>query len=301
VSVLAFNSGEKILSTLRSLAAQSYSNFDLELVDNCSDDGTPALVGREFPQVRVSVLPRNLGYTGGANVILAEAIKRSYDCVAICNHDVEVDGDAIQKLVETARGFPHAGLVGAIEHNVRLRRLRAASGGEFSLWLSKLKWIDQLRGPQHTVEAFCAQGALVLLTKKALAAGVSFDEDLFMYFDEADMGFQLRRRDLQTVIDRRVVVKHYGAPEYAPFIGYWMQRNRLYMVTKHGRWYHQVFYVLYSSAIELPAKLVFRALQGRFRFALACLAGQIDGLYYSCRPGHMRKRKLFTWIWLNPN
>jgi hypothetical protein len=57
-----------------------------------------------------------------------------------------------------------------------------------------------------------------------------------------------------------------------------MQRNRLYVARKHGRWFEALFYALYSTLVELPAKVFVRCLQGRARFALACVAGQLEGL-----------------------
>jgi GT2 family glycosyltransferase len=122
-------------------------------------------------------------------------------------------------------------------------------------------------------------GALLLFTPQALAADLLMDENLFMYFDEADLGFQLHRKNLRAVVDGRVRVRHTGGDRaYMPAVGYLMQRNRLYMVRKHGRWYQRAFYVLYSSLLELPAKILVRVLQGHIGFARSCVAGQIDGL-----------------------
>ena len=123
------------------------------------------------------------------------------------------------------------------------------------------------------------QGAFLLLTVKALASGLLMDENLFMYFDEFDLGFQLQQRGLRAIVDQRVRVWHKRDPHFStPQIGYLMQRNRLYMVRKYGRWYHRAFYLLYSSFVELPAKTTVRALQGRKAFARACIAGHVDGL-----------------------
>jgi GT2 family glycosyltransferase len=126
---------------------------------------------------------------------------------------------------------------------------------------------------------FCAHGALFLLTAKAMARGVRMDENLFMYFDEIDLGFQLKAKGLSAVVDERVVIRHQREPQpYAARIGYLMQRNRLYIVRKHGRWYHRAFYLLYSSLVELPVKFLVRSMQGQTAFARACVRGQVDGL-----------------------
>jgi GT2 family glycosyltransferase len=159
-------------------------------------------------------------------------------------------------------------------------RERASAGGVYSKWFSRLKWESAPRTEtQTTREVFCVHGALLLLTRSVLAAGVRMDENLFMYFDEVDLGFQLRGRGLRAIVDRRVVFRHEGAAEtFTPRIGRLMQRNRLYLARKHGRRHQALFYALYSTLFELPLKVVVRSLQGRARFALACVAGQLEGL-----------------------
>jgi GT2 family glycosyltransferase/glycosyltransferase involved in cell wall biosynthesis len=278
VSVLSHNSGPATVAALRCLSRQTYPEYRLQLVDNASTDGTPERAAREFPGLDIKVLAENTGYTGGCNRILRQAREEGYDYVIICTHDVEVDEKAVERLVETALACPATGIVGAVEYNLSVGESRAAGGGTYSKWFSRAVWRSAC-GTDARREVFCVHGALLMLTPKTVASDVLMDENLFMYFDEADLGFQLRRMNLRAVVDGRVVMRHAGGSRlYAPPIGYLMQRNRLYMARKHGRWYQQAFYVLYSSLIELPLKVLVRALQGHTAFARACVAGQIDGL-----------------------
>jgi GT2 family glycosyltransferase len=290
VSVLSYNPPESVAETLRSLRRQTYPDFRLLLIDNASDAGWPEGLAREFPDLEVRRLPENRGYTGGSNFALDLARAGGYDCLLVATHDVEVGPRALEYLVETAASHPGAGVVGGVELNPRTGQERASAGGVYSKWFSRLRWESAPRaegeGPR---EVFCVHGALLLLTGSALAAGVRMDENLFMYFDEVDLGFQLRAKGLRALVDRRVVFRHGRGPEtFAPWVGRLMQRNRLYVARKHGRWFEALFYALYSTLVELPAKLVYRSLQGRARFALACVAGQLEGL--RGRPGRYHPR-----------
>ena len=280
VSVLAYNSAESTVGTLRSLRRQTYPDFHLLLLDNDSDDDTLERVAREFPELETRRLPENRGYTGGNNFALDLARAEGYDCLLVATHDVEVEPRALECLVETAAAHPEAGVVGCVELDVRTGRERASAGGVYSKWFSRLSWeTAPPAADTEPREVFCAHGALMLLTRRALAAGVRMDENLFMYFDEVDLGFQLREKGLRTLVDRRVVFRHNRGPEtFTTRVGRLMQRNRLYVARKHGRWFEALFYTLYSTLFELPAKFVFRSLQGRARFALACVAGQLEGL-----------------------
>ena len=127
---------------------------------------------------------------------------------------------------------------------------------------------------------------MVLFTRRALEAGVFMNEDLFIYYDEADVGFQLKRQNLRAYVDPRVRVRHKNRVKYFnPRSGYLHQRNRVYLVHRYGKWYHRVGFHASVVLVELPSKLVVRALQGRSRFAWACLLGYADGLSGRMGPG----------------
>lgn len=292
VSVLAYNPPDSTVETLRSLRRQTYPDFHLLLIDNASDAGSLEGAAHEFPDLDVKRLPENRGYTGGINFALDLARAGGYDCLLVATHDVEVGPRALEYLVETAASHPCAGAVGGVELNPRTGLERASAGGVYSKWFSRLRWESAPRAEgEGPCEVFCVHGALLLLTGGALAAGVRMDENLFMYFDEVDLGFQLREKGLRALVDRRVVFRHGRGPEtFAPWVGRLMQRNRLYVARKHGRWFEALFYALYSTLLELPAKLVYRSLQGRARFALACLSGQLEGLRARPRPDKARPR-----------
>jgi GT2 family glycosyltransferase len=73
VIVLSLNSAGVIRPCLDSLRQSDYPNLEILVVDNGSADGTPEIVAREYPGVRLVRLPRNRGYAGGMNVGLKAA------------------------------------------------------------------------------------------------------------------------------------------------------------------------------------------------------------------------------------
>ena len=92
-------------------------------------------------------------------------------------------------------------------------------------------------------------------TLRALQAGVFMNEDLFIYYDEADVGFQLQHAHLRSYVDPRVHVRHKNRVKFFnPRSGYLHQRNRVYIVRRYGRWYHRVAFHLGMTLVELPAK-----------------------------------------------
>jgi GT2 family glycosyltransferase len=271
------------------LYKQTYPNFHLQLMDNASAPGFVEEVAEAFPALDIKALKENLGYTGGNNLALKQALAEGYDYVVIANHDIELDENALKCLVETAENHPDAGLVGGVEICYFTGQVRVAGLQGHSLWFSRPIALNQGEKKSETIlPCFVANGCLLLLTRKALEANVQWDDRMFMYIDEQDLGFNLQKKGFKAYIDHRVQIRHKNQiKRFSIRSGYLQQRNRAYIIRKHGRWYHQVAYLAYATLVELPVKLIIRTLQGHIRFAQACLLGHMDGI-----AGRMGKGRL---------
>lgn len=295
VSVLTYNSAEVALKTLRCFSRQTYPWIKLQVIDNASANDCASRIAQAFPEIEIKVLAENLGYTGGNNVALRQALTQGYDYVIICNQDIEVDEHAVERLVETAEANRDAGIVGCIEADA-LGRPRSIDCGRYCPWISrafKRTEVETDNPEQPWVKVRGVHGVLVLFSRRALESGILLDENLFMYMDEVELGFQLERKGLGAYTDRRVIVRHKSEPyQLNEYVGYLSQRNRLYLVRKHGTWYQQAFYHLYALFIELPVKVLVRSLQGNARFAAACVQGHLDAL--SKRMGRQRAMQFIS-------
>lgn len=286
VSVLNYKSVDDAVATVRSLQRQDYANVHLQVVDNASPNDCVAEIQRQVSEVDIQVTKENLGYCGGNNYALRQGLAEGYDYVVVCNEDIEVAPDAIRCLVETAESHPDAGVVGAVEVCHFTDEVRVVRGTGFSFWTSRPRWSVDLSEGSAPLNASYVQGAMVLFTRRALEAGVFMNEDLFIYYDEADLGFQLARARLHAYVDPRVRVRHKNRVKYYNArSGYLHQRNRVYVVHRYGKWYHRVSFHLGVALIELPSKLIVRSVQGRARFAWACVLGYVDGVAGRVGPG----------------
>jgi GT2 family glycosyltransferase len=279
VSVLNYQSVDDSVVAVRSLQQQDYPNYRLQLLDNASPNDCVEQIRAQVPELDIHVTDDNLGYCGGNNFALRQGLADGCDYVIVCNQDIEVAPDAIRQLVETAELRPDAGVVGAVELCHYTNTVRAARGNGFSFWTGRTIWSDDVPPGKTLLRADYVQGAMVLFTRRALEAGVFMNEDLFMYGDEADLGFRLARAGLRAYVDARVVVRHKNLEKYYNSrAGYLHQRNRVYLVHRYGKWYHRIAFHAGVALLELPVKFVVRSIQGRARFAWACVLGYVDGV-----------------------
>lgn len=94
--------------TLLSLAAQSYPNLRVLVSDDASPDGTFELCRRfaeHRPRFQVHKQPRNLGWIGNVNWLLAHA---EADYVFFAFHDDPLEPGYVQALVEALERSPEA-------------------------------------------------------------------------------------------------------------------------------------------------------------------------------------------------
>src|SRR6266542_2816690 len=83
--VLNWNLPQATLECLDSLRAVDYPDFEVLVVDNGSADGSQAAIEAARPDLPVLQTGANLGYAGGNNVGIEEAIRRGAEFVWILN------------------------------------------------------------------------------------------------------------------------------------------------------------------------------------------------------------------------
>ena len=64
VNILSYNRKDELRITLTKVFEQDYKNIEVIVVDNASTDGTPEMVKKEFPKVKLIELKKNIGIAG---------------------------------------------------------------------------------------------------------------------------------------------------------------------------------------------------------------------------------------------
>lgn len=280
VSILVYRNIDDARETIGCFLRQRYPQCHVLIVDNASPNRCAAVLQQEFPDAEYVRLEENRGYVGGNNAALEKGLRDGYDYVIVSNDDVAVDEGLVGRLVDTAAADMQYGVVGVVEEDYHSGQIRVVGGRDFCFWRARGRWITAMP-ERHTrvLRVPYVQGALLLLSRRALELGVRFDDRLFMYCDEIDLGFQLDRVGLQAVVDLDCRVRHKGVPQrFARHQGYFIQRNRLYICRKHGSAFSRCVSAVYVLCVELPIKGLLRTVQGERRYVGACWRGALDGL-----------------------
>lgn len=219
IVIVSFNAREHLERCLRAVAGGAH---EVVVVDNASADGSPELVREQFPSVRLVELPENVGFGAANNVGMETA---AGDLFLLLNSDAWPAGDAIARLADFAEANPRAGVVGprlrnpdgSLQHSVRgwptpwrlateyffLRRL-----GRRTRALNAFYGAGFDHESVRSVEV--VKGAVMLVRREAYAAVGGFDPDYFMYGEEMDLCYRVRRAGWDVVFDPDAEFVHVG-------------------------------------------------------------------------------------------
>lgn len=206
VIVLNWNGWRDTLECLASLEQLNYPRYRVIVVDNGSTDDSVSRIRERFPSIAVIETGRNLGFAGGCNVGIRAALAEGTDFVWLLNNDTTVDPGALQGLVEKAETNSRVGAVGsAIYFMDEPQRLQAWGGGYINFWSGRS---GNFLSPVPDQQVHFLTGASLLISRMALEALGMLDEGFFMYWEDADFCFRLRRAGLQLVVAAQSKVWH---------------------------------------------------------------------------------------------
>jgi GT2 family glycosyltransferase len=171
------------------------------VVDNASDDGTPAVVRRLFPGVGLIVLRRNIG--PAARTVGVEAAQTPY--IAFADDDSWWRPGALARAEKTFDGHPPVAVVAG---RTLVGRDHSEDPINEAMRASPLGRAPGLPGP--SVLGFLACGSLV--RRSAFLAVGGFRESV-MGFEETPLAVELVRRGWAVVYIDDVVAEHHPAPE----------------------------------------------------------------------------------------
>jgi len=163
--------------SLPSLTHQDFKgSYEIILVNNASTDNTVAFVSKNYPQVKILNLTRNLLIAGGCNEGTRHA---NGEYLIILNDDVEVDSTWLSELYNAAKENPEYKLLASVDQ-LALKR-------DFNTYLE----VIAVQGPirQRIVPSTFTSGASFLLPKTWLNYIGGLFEPYF-YYEDAELSIR---------------------------------------------------------------------------------------------------------------
>lgn len=211
--VVSYNAREHLEGCLEKLGAQLGAGDEIVVVDNASTDGSPELVARRFPHVRLIELPQNVGF-GAANNRGAEQARGEH--LLLLNPDAWLAEGSLGKLRRALEGDRGLGLAAPQLYypDGRLQFTWAPETGVMGEAIQKARNRFENQGWNHRLlpqllRRLAGPGwltaACVLVRRAAFEAIGGFDAEIFLYFEDVDLcrRFRLAGWKLELVAEAR--------------------------------------------------------------------------------------------------
>ena len=221
VTICSWNTQDDLRACLASLeAARGEAAFEVIVIDNNSEDGSPDMVEAEFPAVRLYRMSQNLGFTGGHNFALQERRGRH---AFLLNSDATVHPGAIRSMLDFVSANPQAGIIGpkvlnpdgslqlscrrfpnplaALFRNTIIGRLFPKN--RFTREYLMLDWTHD--GPR---EVDWVSGCAFLATSDVLSKVGTLDPEYFMFCEDVDWCFRTWKAGFKVMYVPDATVTH---------------------------------------------------------------------------------------------
>lgn len=203
--IVTYNNIDEIEKCLKSILEYTKDcNFKLYVFDNHSTDGTPEFIREHFPEAILMESDQNMGFGAAHNEILKRTESRYH---AVINPDIFMDTDALSQMAdyleEHREGEERVVVVTPEIRNLdgSVQYLPKRDPNFKYIFLSKIKPFSYFRRQytrademmvKPTRVLFCT-GCFFMIRTDLMKKLGGFDDQFFMYFEDADLSRRARR------------------------------------------------------------------------------------------------------------
>jgi GT2 family glycosyltransferase len=235
VVVVNYNGGDYLRGCIASLSRQTFTDFELLIVDNASTDGSLEKIGDRPPNTRILRQDTNLGFAEGNNVGARLGCSR---WLALLNPDAEAEPDWLENMMRAVAERPSHRMVACLQ--IKLHEPNYLDGAGDCYLAYGFAWRGGFGHPLGAApppgECFGPCGAAALYPRDLFLDSGGFDQRYFCYHEDVDIAFRLRLMGERCQFVPAAVVRHAGsaiAGRASPFAVFHGFRNSVWTYFKN--------------------------------------------------------------------
>ena len=243
IAILNWNGRNFLQQFLPSVLSTTYSNYEIVVIDNRSEDDSVSFLASNYPSVRIIQHPHNWGFAKGYNEALQ---KIPSDYYVILNSDVEVTYEWLQPMVTLLESDSSIAVcqpkILSYSHKTMFEYAGAAGG-----WIDKYGYpfskgrvfeiCEADKGQYDQQEPiFWASGAALFIRSSVFHQQNGFDEYFFAHQEEIDLCWRIQLTGYKIYSCPSSVVYHVGGgtlPKTNSKKTFLNFRNNLIMLAKN--------------------------------------------------------------------
>lgn len=236
IIIVNFNTRDLLTDCLHSVYSQKGTDFEVWVVDNASSDGSCDMVKKNFPQVHLLENQENFGFAKANNLALRHAQGKF---LFLLNSDTMLKGQPLAKISRFLKDHPQAGVVGVRVLNPDGTPQRSV-GKFYNLINAFLMLVGGermgflRRSPSEIKEADWVSGAAFVVRKEILEKVGLFDENVFMYMEEVEWCYRIKKAGFKILFYPEAEIVHYVRGSSSKSEAIWgIYRGLIYFYQKH--------------------------------------------------------------------
>jgi GT2 family glycosyltransferase len=252
-------------------------SYEIIVVDNASTDGSADFITKNFPEVKLIVSKKNLGFAAGNNLGIKAA---TGDIVMLLNSDTQIIGDCLDICLKYLKKRDR---IGVLSPKVVLsdKRLDPACHRGFpTVWNSFCYFVglEKLFPHQkifagyhqlykdfdkpHWVDA--VSGAAMFIRRQVIDEIGLLDEQFFMYAEDLDFCFRAKKAGWQIYFLPKAQVVHFKGSSgtrhkdqnlQSQTKRYFYDTMKQYFDKHYGKKYPKIIRLLVHKGVDVIAKL----------------------------------------------
>jgi GT2 family glycosyltransferase len=259
IITLTYNSAAHIntfLQSIERLFGGGIKSGDIEIVvvDNASQDRTLDEIKKAGVKVKTIENRVNMGFSRGINVGAKNA---KGDYILIINPDAVFKSGDILNTIKLFKNDRNLGVIGGkiLNKNGHSEKSAGKFLKTFEIALMSLG-IDEALGIRSSPDSFkevdFVSGGFMIVNRNLFNSLGGFDEYLFMYIEDMEFCYRIRKRGLKVVFDPEIVIIHesHGSSNRA-FAVKNILKGLLYFQKKHGS---KTSYLLTKSLLTVKSR-----------------------------------------------
>lgn len=234
IIILNFNAGELLLNCIDSLTKLTYQNIELIVVDNVSTDNSQNLCKEKFSQIKLIQNEKNIGYCGGNNIGINAA---NGEFIIILNPDTIVESNLIDELLKAYDVYGE-GLYQPKISSLEDKTILQSTGNMihiFGFGFARDKGNQENNKINKITQVGYAAGTCLFGLKQTFLKLKSFDEFLFLYHDDLDIGWRAAQKAIKSYVVPQTTIYHAESYslKWSKQKFFWLERNRRYCLMTH--------------------------------------------------------------------
>ncbi|WP_248722650.1 glycosyltransferase family 2 protein [Seonamhaeicola sp. ML3] len=256
-----YNQPEITCEMLESLRGVTYPNFETLIVDNGSPTNSPLIIKEKYPEAKLIISDKNLGFAGGNNIALKEA---KGDYVLLLNNDTEVEPDFLDSLVELMESDDTIGIVSSkilFYHEDNIIQYAGSSPlnpitSRGVTYGNKEKDNGQFK---KATETSYPHGACMMIRRSVLEELGLLYEGYFLYYEELDFAERVKRAGYKIYFQPNSSILHkesISTGKNSPLKTYYLNRNRVLFVRRNTTGITLVLAIIYFYTVSLAKNTI---------------------------------------------